>query len=300
MIYTVTFNPSIDYYVRTHGDLRTDVPNRITDCRFAAGGKGINVLRALKAVGGNAVDARGIGFAAGFTGELLADILSQEGLRCDFVRTEGRTRMNVKICGGAELNAAGQTITKSDLDRLLSRLEAIGEKDVVVISGSTLPCDVDLYGETVRFVKSKGALCVCDTTGNSLVNACESGVFLVKPNVYELEEITGGRSADASGMLCAHGTKILLSDGENGAYLITQGGVIHCGVPVKKTPLNTVGAGDSMLAGFIYGYCTGMDDADCLKSAVAAGTSSVYTPPAETLKRELYEEIFKKAKTSGL
>lgn len=303
MIYTITLNPSLDYYIQSDSEIKTTVPNKIHSCRFKAGGKGINVLRTLKALYNGDFSGKALGFTAGFTGDHIEDLLKGEGLDCDFVRTDGQTRVNVKLSGStcAEFNASGQSVCRFDFELLLSKLDGISSDDTVIISGSTPDCRFDTYAELSERVTSKGALCICDTTKNDLITVCKNGVFLVKPNVYELAEITNEPLIKGALSLCNMGCKnVLLSDGGKGGYLINKDNILYCDVPVKRTVYNTVGAGDSMLAGFVYGKYMKMSDADCLKSAVAAGSSSAYTPISQELDILLYDEIFQKCSVTRL
>ena len=303
MIYTITLNPSLDYYIQSDSEIKTAVPNKIHSCKFTAGGKGINVLRMLKCLHGGNFEGKAIGFTAGFTGEHIERLLKCEGLDCDFVKTDGQTRVNVKLSGHtcAEFNASGQSVCRFDFEALLSKLDGLSPNDTVIISGSTPDCRYDMYGELSDRVISKGALCVCDTTKDDLITVCKNGVFLVKPNVYELAEITNEPFVKGALSLCNMGCKnVLLSDGGKGGYLVNESGILYCDVPIKRTVHNTVGAGDSMLAGFVYGKCMKMNDEDCLKSAVAAGSASAYTPISASLDRSLYDEIFQKCSVTRL
>lgn len=301
MIYTVTFNPSLDYYMCFDRPSADGLPERAVECRFASGGKGINVSRVLTRLG---VENKALGFVGGFTGRHLADSLEKEGLVCDFVMCKAQTRVNVKTSylndtNGCEMNANGGKISDSEANKLLEKLANVKEGDIVAICGSVPESDVNLYALLCDFVKEKGALAVVDTTGANLLNSAKGGTFLVKPNVYELAQIFPVDALQGAKMLVESGCEnVLVSAGEDGGILVDGKTSLKCTVPEKMTAYNTVGAGDSMLAGYIYGVSLSFDKAQCLKSAVCAGSAAVYGKHG--FDKGLYLHLFEKAKAEEI
>lgn len=301
MVYTVTFNPSLDYYMYFVGLAENGLPDRSHDCRFSAGGKGINVSRVLSALG---VENVALGFCGGFSGDELMRLLEKEGLCCDFVQCEDNTRINVKTVFSqtgktGEFNASGAEISKENAQKLINKLSKVKKGDIVAVCGSTPYCNIDLYKEACAKATENGALVIADTTGKTLLSCAEQNVFLVKPNVYELAQIFSGSVEEGAKKLIKAGCQnVLVSAGENGAVLAGGHGIIKCPVPEKMRVFNTVGAGDSMLAGYIYGYVSKYGKEDCLKSAVCAGSAAAYGKNGFT--KEAYEELFKKAKTEAV
>ncbi len=300
MIYTVTFNPSLDYHMTVYSAVCSDTPNRAENPCFKAGGKGINVSGVLGALG---TDNTALCFLGGDTGKMLENMLISRGQKYERVEVPSPTRVNVKVSQQTdeqktfEFNAKGGKITKEHTDCLLSKLERLNGNDTVIISGSTPPCEVDLYEVTVKFALSKGAVVICDTTGQSLIKCAKLGVFLLKPNEHEIRELFGeGDVINSARKLCDMGAEyVLLSLGEKGAVLLSDSAELKCGIPFEMPVYNTVSSGDSMLAGFVYAYNDGKTIPECLKFAVSAGSCNAYTKPEKPFDTALFEELLKRS-----
>lgn len=297
MIYTVTFNPAIDYVVHVE-DMRTGDINRLTSEEIYFGGKGINVSLVLGELG---IPSRVLGFVAGFTGRALEEGLSQSGLETDFVHLEkGNTRINVKIKSGQEtdLNGQGPEIDEKALAQLYRKLDKIQDDDVLVLAGSipgSLPADI--YEDILAYMSHKKIRTVVDAAGDLLVNVLRYRPFLVKPNHHELGEIFGKELSSmdeivnyARKLKDMGAVNVLISMAQNGAVLVDEyGEVRRCGV-CRGTLVNSVGAGDSMVAGFIAGLAEG-DYGYALKMGTAAGGATAFSKGLA--KREDIFELLK-------
>lgn len=285
MIYTVTFNPAIDYVLRVGEALLVGGLNRTTAEDFQFGGKGINVSGVLKALGQTSV---ALGFVAGFTGDALEQGLQQQGLQTDFIHVQqGMTRINVKIKGPeeTEINGMGPQITPADMDSLYQKLDKLQTGDTLILSGSIPSClPQDTYEKIMEYLQGKNLRIVVDATKDLLVNVLKYRPFLVKPNNHELGEIFGttpvtdGEILDCAKKLQAMGGKnILVSMAGDGALLLDETGGSHrIGCP-KGTVVNSVGAGDSMVAGFLAGFMQTGDYAHALKLGTAAGSATAFS-----------------------
>lgn len=296
MVYTVTFNPAIDYVVHTEGFKLGEV-NRALSEEIYFGGKGINVSAVLKELG---ISSVALGFTAGFTGEAIENGLKAMGIDTQLVRLKrGSSRINVKIKGEAEteLNAQGPDIDDESLAALFEKLDRLEDGDTLVLAGSvpkSLPADI--YERILERVSGKNILTAVDASGELLMNVLKFEPFVIKPNDHELGEIFGKRLTDDSDIeACAvklreMGAKnVLVSMAENGAMLIDEHGERHrCGV-CKGTVRNSVGAGDSMLAGFLAGIEKGYDYA--LKLGTAAGGATAFSDGLAD--KEKIEELLK-------
>ena len=284
MIYTVTLNPAIDYIVHLD-ELKNGAINRsrAEECFF--GGKGINVSNVLRTLG---LDTVALGFVAGFTGEGLEKGLQRLGLATRFLHLEnGMTRINVKVKAGqeTEINGTGPLITPADMDRLYAQLDEIRSGDTLVLSGSIPGClPSDTYAGILARLENKGILTVVDATKELLVSTLKHRPFLIKPNNHELGEIFGvtpvtdEEIAVCAGKLQRLGARnVLVSMAGDGALLLDEHGAVHrMGCP-KGRVLNSVGSGDSMVAGFLAGYLqTGAYD-QALKLGTAAGSATAFS-----------------------
>lgn len=287
MIYTVTFNPAIDYLLHTD-NLNLGQTNRSKYEQIFFGGKGINVSRVLSQLN---IPNTALGFIAGFTGKELENSLQKMGINTDFIQlNSGITRINVKLKGmcETEINAQGPQIMQGDIDKLFSKLNKLKADDILVLAGSipsTLPDNI--YEEILKFISEKHIKTVVDATGKLLLNVLKYKPFLIKPNLFELEEICGeklindDKISNAAKALQQKGAQnVLVSLGEMGALLLDENGHIHRGKAFKITPVNTVGAGDSMVAGFIAGIKNGFDYA--LSLGIAAGCATAATADLAT------------------
>lgn len=282
MIYTVTMNPALDYAMEV-GELIPGRTNRSRREQISFGGKGINVSAILTRLD---VPTLALGFVAGFTGEALERAVSRAGVKCEFIRLrEGYTRINVKLRGEeeTEINAEGPVIYPEALDFFWKKLERIREGDTLVLAGS-LPksVPVDLYCQILRRLDGRGIRFVVDATGDVLRSVLPYHPFLIKPNRHELEELIGCALADDSDIanaartLQAEGaTNVLVSLGGDGALLLDEFGMIHRAQAVGGPAVNTVGAGDSMVAGFLMGCNVDYDYA--LRVGIAAGGATAHS-----------------------
>ena len=284
MIYTVTFNPAIDYVVH-FPELRPGEINRNESEEFQFGGKGINVSNVLRTLG---FDTVALGFVAGFIGEGFEKGLAQMGLKTDLIRVkEGMTRINVKVKAAeeTEINGIGPVITEADMERLYEKLDRIGPEDLLVLSGSIPKClPGDTYERIMARLDGKNIPIAVDATKDLLVNVLKYHPFLIKPNNHELGEIFGKvLKTDEEIADCARklqelgGRNILVSMAGDGALLLDENGQVHrIGCPKGKV-LNSVGAGDSMVAGFLAGWLGKGDYDYALKLGTATGSATAFS-----------------------
>ena len=289
MIYTVTLNPALDY-VMSVSEIEKGETNRSTGELIRFGGKGINVSFVLKELG---EESTALGFIAGFTGDKLAYEVENSGVRASFTRLgSGMTRINVKLKSDCitEVNADGPEITEEDTKRLLSALSLIMDGDTLVLSGSVpKKAPHDIYERILAEVSDRAVRTVVDTSGSRLIKCLPSHPWLVKPNKSELEELVGGTLisdediAKAARELQRQGAKnVLVSLGEEGAMLVTEEGEVLRQSAFEITPVNTVGAGDSAVAGYIVGIKDGYEAA--LRLACAAGAAAAASDGLATKK----------------
>ena len=282
MIYTVTFNPAVDLVV--HADeLKIGTTNRSKSEEIYFGGKGINVSLVLKELG---IKSRALGFVAGFTGAAIENSLVERGIDADFVHLEsGFSRINVKIKSAAEteLNGRGPEIPEKALEELLQKLDKILDGDTLVLAGS-IPADLpeDIYEKILERLNGRKIRAVVDATKKLLLNVLKYKPFLVKPNNHELGEMFGVELKTVDEII-EHARKlqemgavnVLVSMAGNGAVLLDEHGKTHVCGACKGTVKNSVGAGDSMVAGFIAGCENGYDYA--LKLGTAAGGATAFS-----------------------
>lgn len=296
MIYTVTFNPALDYVVFLDG-LKLGEINRATRESIFYGGKGINVSTILNMLG---METIALGFVAGFTGKAIEEGLAAEGMHTDFIRLpEGNSRINVKVKHGdeTEINGQGPVITKEALDALFEKLSALKDDDILVLAGSipnTLP--EDIYEKILAALAGKETRIVVDATKDLLLNVLKYHPFLIKPNNHELGEMfdtvceTKEDIEYYARKLQEKGARnVLISMAGDGAILITEDGAsIQMGTPKGKV-INSVGAGDSMVAGFVAGYLKSGSYEEALKTGTAAGSATAFSEGLAS--REMFEEM---------
>ena len=283
MVYTVTFNPAIDYVVHLH-DFQAGLTNRSDSEEVYFGGKGINVSSVLNELD---VPTTALGFVAGFTGEALERNLQGKGIQTDFIHLKsGLTRINVKLKTEqeTEINAQGPNISEADIHLLFTKFDALRTGDMLVLAGSvpsSLPGDI--YERILAVLAGRGIRFAVDATGKLLLNVLKYQPFLIKPNIHELSEIAGEnlrtdeQVEQAARNLQQSGARnVLVSMGGDGAMLIDEFSSVHRIRPHIGTPVNTVGAGDSMVAGFLAGADQGYDYA--LKLGSAAGSATAFSP----------------------
>ncbi|HHU64428.1 1-phosphofructokinase [Streptococcus sp.] len=298
MIYTVTLNPSIDFIVRLD-NLVLDSVNRMSSDDKFAGGKGINVSRILQRLD---IDNTATGFIGGFTGRFVADSLVAEGIKTDFVEVSEDTRINVKIKAGeeTEINGAGPKISDEKLEELKSILAGLSSEDTVVFAGSA-PSSLgnQVYNTLIPIAKKAGAEVVCDFEGQTLLDSLNYQPLLVKPNNHELADIFG---VELNGLddiekyareILAKGAKnVIISMAGDGALLVTPEAA-YFAKPIKGTVKNSVGAGDSMVAGFTGEYVKSGDPVEALKWGVACGTATTFSDDLATAEfiKETYQKV---------
>lgn len=283
MIYTVTFNPAVDYVVHTAG-MKTGGVNRSEKEEIYFGGKGINVSAVLKELG---VESVALGFTAGFTGEAIEKGLAEKGIKTDFVRlANGFSRINVKIKAEeeTELNGSGPEISTEELDLLFKKLDRLCDGDMLVLAGSvpgSLPRDI--YEKILERLSDRKILAVIDATKDLLLNVLKYKPYLVKPNSIELGEMFGVtlNSVEEIGKYAAKlkemgAVNVLVSMAGDGALLLDERGKTHFLKACSGTVRNSVGAGDSMVAGFIAG-ASGGDYSYGLALGTAAGGATAFS-----------------------
>ena len=301
MIYTVTFNPAIDYLVHLPGSLALGQVNRTVAEEYQFGGKGINVSSVLMALG---YPSTALGFVAGPTGRWLEEGLQGQGIHTDFVHLDsGITRINVKIKAQeeSEINGRGPKIGGEDMDRLYDKLDRLKAGDVLVLAGSIPTCLAgDTYQKILARLAGRGVEVVVDATRDLLVNVLEYHPFLIKPNNHELGEIFGvelsgdQEIARYAAKLQERGARnVLVSMAGDGALLLDEEGNTHrAGVP-KGQVVNSVGAGDSMVAGFLAGWLEKKDYDWALRLGTAAGSATAFSLGLATREkvRELLDQF---------
>lgn len=299
MIYTVTLNPSIDYIVRLDS-LELGITNRTTSEEYYFGGKGINVSCVLAELD---LDSTAFGFVAGFTGEAIEKGIRNDKIITDFIKLEeGNSRINVKIKAEheTEINGQGPHINDAELDRLLAKIERISDGDTLVIAGNvpnTMPDDV--YERILEKIKDKKVRIVVDATKKLLLNSLKYKPFLIKPNRQELTEIfeVEINSEDdiekyAKELQKMGAQNVLISLGQDGAMLIDEFGGKHKAGVLKEKVINTVGSGDSMVAGFVAGYEKEHSYSYALKLGSACGNATAFSYGLAT--KEKIEELIQK------
>lgn len=294
MIYTITISPAIDYVVHLE-ELIPGATNRSEKEEYYFGGKGINVSIILKELG---IDSKALGFVSGFTGYALEDGLREEGIHTDFVHlASGITRINIKIKSAeeTEINGQGAIASKEDFDKLVEKLSKLAKDDILVLSGS-IPAALpqDTYTRLLGIVNQKEVLVILDAAGELLLSALPQRPFLVKPNIDELKDLFGEevRPLEGAKRLQVLGARnVIVSLGSKGAVLLTEEGDIHTCGTCNGQVLNTVGSGDSMVAGFVAGYVKSKDYQYALELGSAAGSATALSPGLA--KREEIENCLK-------
>lgn len=295
MIYTVTFNPSLDYVMDIENFKEGSV-NRSECEEIFVGGKGINVSIVLHNLGNI---SKALGFIAGFTGNYIKNELNNIGCHADFIELEkGTTRINVKLKGSieSEINGAGPQISNEDIRRLYEKINIINEGDILVLAGSipsSLPSNI--YENIMKMLQDKNIKVVVDATKDLLLNVLKYKPFLIKPNNYELAEMFNveiNSNEDivkyAKKLQDLGARNVLISMAAEGAILVGENNEIIQSKAPKGTLKNSVGAGDSMVAGFIHGYLENEKDlSKAFKMAVATGSASAFSDKLAT-KEEAY------------
>lgn len=306
MIYTITFNPALDYITQVE-NFKIGEINRTKTETILPGGKGLNVSIVLKNL---EIENTALGFIAGFTGEELKRKLELKGVKTDFIKVkEGVTRINVKISSEdnkveeTALNGIGPEITKNDIEELFKKLDEVTIEDIVILSGS-IPKNInkDIYKKICKKLSKKGITFVVDSTQELLMSILQYNPFLIKPNKEELEETlnckisTNDEIINAAKELKKRGAQnVLVSLGKDGAILLTKDDKVLVSKAPKGKIVNTIGSGDSMVAGFLAGYCKTKDYEYALKVGVAAGSASAFSTElaskneVELILKQLYK-----------
>lgn len=300
MIYTVTFNPSLDYIVSVD-DFKLGLTNRTSSELLLPGGKGINVSTILTNLG---IESTALGFIAGFTGTEIVRRAERIGIRSDFIRIEeGISRINVKLksIDGTEINGMGPDISSEKVTELMEKLEVLGEGDVLVLAGSipsTMPDDI--YSRILEGLDGKGVTFIVDATGDLLLKVLKYHPFLIKPNNHELgdifhvelktreEVIPYGKKLQEMGA-----RNVLISMAGEGAVLVAEDGSVYDAPAPKGVLVNAVGSGDSMVAGFTAGWIEKKDYRHAFYMGVASGSASAFSEYLATRDEimDLYNKI---------
>ena len=284
MIYTVTFNPSLDYIVSVD-HFKVGEVNRTTEELMFPGGKGINVSMVLKNLGYESV---ALGFMAGFTGHEIVRLLEERKVESDFISVkDGISRINVKMRSDeeSEINGMGPAIGHEDIQKLYSQLDRLKENDVLVLAGS-IPSVMpeSMYMDIMKYLEGRNIRIIVDATKDLLLNVLQYHPFLIKPNNHELGEIFGVklRTKDevipyARKMQEKGARNVLISMAGEGALLVTEEGRVYESMPPKGEVKNSVGAGDSMVAGFLAGYLSSGDYEKAFYMGLCTGSASAFS-----------------------
>lgn len=305
MVYTVTFNPSLDYIVSVE-DFRLGLTNRTDSEVILPGGKGLNVSIVLSNLG---IENTALGFVAGFTGEEIVRRVEGMGVKSDFIRLrEGISRINLKLksIDGTEINGRGPRIGREAVGELMGRLDALGEGDVLVLAGS-IPGSMpdETYRKIMERLAGRGVMTVVDATKNLLMNVLEYGPFLVKPNSHELGEIFGVELRDreeaipyARRLRELGAVNVLVSMAGQGAVLAAGDGEVYAAAAPRGKLVNGVGAGDSMVAGFLAGWMERHEYGHAFRMGIAAGSASAFSELLAT--REEVTDLYRQTAGSRM
>ena len=298
MIYTVTFNPSLDYIVAVE-DFKLGLTNRTSSELMLPGGKGINVSTVLMNLG---IENTALGFTAGFVGDEIVRRLEKMGVKSDFIKiSEGVSRINLKLksIDGTEINGMGPEISTDKVQELMDRLDSLGEGDVLFLAGS-IPSSMpdDMYEKIMARLDGKGVMIVVDATKDLLMNVLKYHPFLVKPNNHELGEIFGVELKTREDVV-PYGKKlqekgaanVLISMAGEGAVLIAGNGEVFMEPAPEGKLINGVGAGDSMVAGFMAGWMEKKDYEHAFHMGISAGSASAFSENLAT--REEIEKVYR-------
>ena len=284
MIYTVTFNPSLDYIVSVD-HFKVGQVNRTKEELMFPGGKGINVSMVLKNLGYESV---ALGFMAGFTGNEIVRLLDERKVDSDFISVkEGISRINVKMRSDeeSEINGMGPAIGHEDIQKLYSQLDKLKANDVLVLAGS-IPSVMpeSMYMDIMKYLEGRDIRIIVDATKDLLLNVLQYHPFLIKPNNHELGEIFGVKlktkddvNTYARKMQEKGARNVLVSMAGEGALLVTEDGRVYESMPPKGTVKNSVGAGDSMVAGFLAGYLSSEDYEKAFYMGLCTGSASAFS-----------------------
>ncbi|MBS2970041.1 1-phosphofructokinase [Metabacillus sp. KIGAM252] len=282
MIYTCTLNPSIDYLIQLE-EFQLGSLNRSKETQLFPGGKGINVSRVMKRLG---TESTALGFAGGFTGDYIQNFLHSELITADFIEVQDNTRINVKLKTGmeTEINASGPAITIEQQEQLITKIRQLKKGDLLVLAGS-IPSSLPLtfYRNLTEICKSAGVETVIDTTGPALEETFQFEPLLIKPNHHELGDLfrakvsTVNEAAYFGKKLIGLGVRnVIVSMAGEGAVFINEDQVLRASVP-KGILKNSVGAGDSVVAGFLASYTKQSDYEEAFRAGTAAGSATAFS-----------------------
>ncbi|WP_368242810.1 1-phosphofructokinase [Intestinibacter bartlettii] len=296
MIYTVTLNPSIDYVIKVD-KLTTGNINRVNEEHVYPGGKGINVTRILKSLDNDNI---ALGFVSGFTGDYIINSLQELNLKSDFIKVkEGFTRINVKVKSEeeTEINGQGPKISEEELNQFYKVIDKLVDGDILILSGSIPSClDERLYESIMKKVEDRDIRVIVDATKNLLLNVLKYKPFLIKPNNHELAEMFNVElNSTEDVVFYARKLKemgaqnVLISMGKDGALLVTENDEVFASSVAKGEVVNSVGAGDSMVAGFIAGYLKSNSYEEALRLGAASGGATAFSSDLAT--REFIDKL---------
>lgn len=296
MIYTVTLNPSIDYVIKVD-KLTTGNINRVNEEHVYPGGKGINVTRILKSLDNDNI---ALGFVSGFTGDYIINSLQELNLKSDFIKVkEGLTRINVKVKSEeeTEINGQGPKISEEELNQFYKVIDKLVDGDILILSGSIPSClDERLYESIMKKVEDRDIKVIVDATKNLLLNVLKYKPFLIKPNNHELAEMFNVElNSTEDVVFYARKLKemgaqnVLISMGKDGALLVTENDEVFASSVAKGEVINSVGAGDSMVAGFIAGYLKSNSYEEALRLGAASGGATAFSSDLAT--REFIDKL---------
>jgi 1-phosphofructokinase len=303
MIYTITFNPAIDYIIQVN-DFRPGIINKVESDYKYPGGKGINVSRVLNNLN---VKSIALGFLGGFTGTFIKECLKSEGVATDFIDVNGDTRINIKLKSQeeTEINGAGPSIEEKDLEKLFGKIESLNSEDFLVLSGNvqkSLPRDI--YAQIQRKCSANNVKVVVDTTGEALLCTLKYNPFLIKPNNHELAELFNVEVDTkekiihyAKELLKMGAQNVIVSMAAEGALLISKEGIFHASAP-KGTVQNSVGAGDSLIGGFLASYSENSNLVEAFRWGAAAGSATAFS--LDLCKKEDVEGLLEQVKITAL
>ncbi|KYH28223.1 MULTISPECIES: 1-phosphofructokinase [Clostridium] len=303
MIYTVTFNPSVDYIVEVENFVSGTV-NRVKEDHKYPGGKGINVSRVLNNLG---VKSKALGFIGGFTGEYIKSTLESQGIDTDFITVNEDTRINIKLKSNeeTEINGVGPKIENEKLNELFNKLGNLNSEDFLVLAGNvqkTLPRDI--YAQIQKKCLDTNVNVIVDTTGEALLNSLKYKPFLIKPNNHELAEIFE-TEINTRDEIIYYGKKLMDMGAQNviismageGALLICREGVYHASAP-KGEVKNSVGAGDSMIGGFLAKYSKDTSIVEAFRWGAASGSATAFS--LDLCKKDHVERLLNEIKVIKL
>ena len=296
MIYRVTLNPSIDYVIKVD-KLTTGNINRVNEEHVYPGGKGINVTRILKSLDNDNI---ALGFVSGFTGDYIINSLQELNLKSDFIKVkEGFTRINVKVKSEeeTEINGQGPKISEEELNQFYKVIDKLVDGDILILSGSIPSClDERLYESIMKKVEDRDIKVIVDATKNLLLNVLKYKPFLIKPNNHELSEMFNVElNSTEDVVFYARKLKemgaqnVLISMGKDGALLVTENDEVFASSVAKGEVVNSVGAGDSMVAGFIAGYLKSNSYEEALRLGAASGGATAFSSDLAT--REFIDKL---------